>query len=316
MELTDISKYKKDYKILDESFKVISKENKTFSTGTKATVYNLEDENGMQIEAKIWNRFEEEDYHILKIEEGYVNAFRGKLEISINKSTGERLDDMEPAEEVRENYQLIREFIDLIEDRDYRDITSYLYEKYEEELLSIPAGYKMHHNYRGGLLEHIREVTSISYNFTRSFPDLNQSLLMAGALLHDIGKVKTLKISGFMPEMDIEAHMFDHLYLGTEMVKEAARELSLDLSERKLNLLINIIGSHHNRLEYGAIFRPATMEAYLVYISDLSSTRYNMYQKEYLANGEPDIFTMYLDDGKTSMYGRKAIDSIMEDRDL
>lgn len=314
VEVINIRDLKEGENIEGVKFKILSKENKTFSTGKKATVYNLADEENNQIQGKVWDKHIEEDYHILEVVEGRVGKFRDRLELNINSCQGYRVENesMEIGEATKSYYEKILGFISDIKDEDYRKITSYLYDKYKNELLNIPAGFKMHHNYRGGLIEHIWEVTSVSRSFKATFPMLNEDLLIAGGLLHDIGKVKTLGIDGFETTMDEEAHIFDHLYIGTELVKDAVRDLGLPINKDKLYLLINIIGSHHNKLEYGAIFRPACMEAYFVYLGDVASSKLNRYKNEWEVNGSPDIFRHFLDDGYANMYGIDRVKEIME----
>lgn len=314
MELFNINNLKDGQSLAGEKFKVLSRENKTFSTGKKATVYNLADENNNQIQGKVWNKHIEEDYHILQVLEGRVGKFRERLEININSCEGYRIDheNAEIDSQTRSYYEEVLGLIEEIEDPEYKTIVKTLYNKYSEEILNIPAGYKMHHNYRGGLIEHIWEVTTISRSFKEGFPLVNKDLLISGGLLHDIGKVKTLGIDGFEATIDEEAHIFDHLYIGTEMLKDTVRELGLNISKDKLYLLVNIIGSHHNKLEYGAIFRPCCMEAYFIYLADVASSKYNRYKNEWEGAGRPELFRYFLDDSYATMYGIDRVEEIMK----
>lgn len=314
MELFNINNLKDGQSLAGEKFKVLSRENKTFSTGKKATVYNLADENNNQIQGKVWNKHIEEDYHILQVLEGRVGKFRERLEININSCEGYRIDheNAEIDSQTRSYYEEVLGLIEEIEDPEYKTIVKTLYNKYSEEILNIPAGYKMHHNYRGGLIEHIWEVTTISRSFKEGFPLVNKDLLISGGLLHDIGKVKTLGIDGFEATIDEEAHIFDHLYIGTEMLKDTVRELGLNISKDKLYLLVNIIGSHHNKLEYGAIFRPCCMEAYFIYLADVASSKYNRYKNEWEGAGRPELFRYFLDDSYATMYGVDRVEEIMK----
>ena len=102
------------------------------------------------------------------------------------------------------------------------------------------------------------------------YPDLNPDLVLAGAILHDLGKVKELATPQ-APELTVPGQLLGHIVLGWEMVREQAR--ALEFPEPILLLqLEHIILSHHGTLEFGSPIPPKTREALLVfYLDDLDA---------------------------------------------
>ena len=97
-------------------------------------------------------------------------------------------------------------------------------DRYQDLLLVCPAARLYHHPYLGGLLEHTWFVARHTLASLTVYPDLNPSLALAGAILHDLGKVK--EIAGpTAPELTVAGHLLGHIALGWEMVREEARAL-------------------------------------------------------------------------------------------
>jgi 3'-5' exoribonuclease len=145
-------------------------------------------------------------------------------------------------------------------------LTLNLLKDYEEPWKTWPASKIYHHAYKGGLLEHTWRVVQMARSLIRQFPELNGDLVLAGTILHDIGKLKELE--GFLSAHNTpEGELFGHLALGWEMIREGARNLSQD-DHHVISQLEHIILSHHGQLEFGSPVLPQTREAIMVHMLD------------------------------------------------
>jgi 3'-5' exoribonuclease len=133
-----------------------------------------------------------------------------------------------------------------------------------------PAAKGMHHVYLGGLLEHSLAVAKLVDAMAPLYEGLNRDLLIAGALLHDVGKVREMTYLRSFDYTD-EGKLIGHITIGAEMLQE--RISSLPGFPVELGMLLkHMILSHHGQYEYGSPKRPKTMEATILnYLDDLDS---------------------------------------------
>ena len=134
-----------------------------------------------------------------------------------------------------------------------------------EEFCKNPAGMKLHHAYLGGLLQHSVDVTELALAMADVIGNTDKDLITAGALLHDIGKVKEIS-SGMGFPYTTEGRLLGHITMSALMVREAALELKLPSTA--LQQLEHIILSHHGEQEKGSPMACATKEAFIVHYAD------------------------------------------------
>jgi 3'-5' exoribonuclease len=147
-----------------------------------------------------------------------------------------------------------------------RTLTRSLLETHEEGWKHWPASKIYHHAYKGGLLEHTYRVVQLAREVGKLFPELNQDLVLAGAVLHDIGKLQELE--GFLSSQNTySGHLLGHLAQGWGMIREAAKALAWD-NPNLLTQLEHIILAHHGQLEFGSPVLPQTREALMVHLLD------------------------------------------------
>lgn len=139
-----------------------------------------------------------------------------------------------------------------------------------ESFKKAPAAKLMHHAYLGGLLEHTLHVCRLADNISKLYPSINRSLLMAGAMLHDIGKVEELQITTTFDYSD-EGRLMGHMVIGVEMVQEKIKKIKgfpAKLAVRIKHLIL----SHHGRHDFGAPTLPMLHEAFILnFIDDLDA---------------------------------------------
>jgi len=135
-----------------------------------------------------------------------------------------------------------------------------------ERLFKVaPAARSMHHAFRSGLLEHTVSVTTAALSLARHYR-LDGDMVVAGALLHDLGKIWELEIGASIEYTD-DGRLLGHLPMETLFVERKIIELERFPPELRRQLL-HILLAHHGEYEFGSPRRPKTPEALLVHMVD------------------------------------------------
>ena len=141
--------------------------------------------------------------------------------------------------------------------------------RYEE----CPASTAGHHAELGGLLKHTCEVAQIALAVCANHPGVDRELVLAGALLHDIGKLESYRWEGCF-ETSVPGAVLGHVVLGALLLERRVRvELPMPCTEAELMILEHLILSHHGALEYGAPVPPLTLEAEILHHADNASAK-------------------------------------------
>ncbi len=140
-----------------------------------------------------------------------------------------------------------------------------------------PGAVRGHHAKLGGLLLHVCEVASIGQQMAKSMRKANVDLVVAGALLHDVGKVEAYTVDAKGLGYDPRNHLIGHVVLGclmfTERVAIARASGTCALTDAQVTELQHMILSHHGSLEFGSPVQPMTIEAELLHWADESSAK-------------------------------------------
>lgn len=161
----------------------------------------------------------------------------------------------------------------------------------EEQLREWPAAQTVHHAYRGGLLEHIVRMIDIGRYLARAY-DAREELVIAGVVLHDIGKLQELSYEGGVTSYSRDGNLVGHIALGTILVRETANGISGFPDDLRAHLE-HLVLSHHGTKEHGSPVEPKTLEAFILASVDELDARINQVQRavrEDAGNGE---FTVY-----------------------
>lgn len=138
-------------------------------------------------------------------------------------------------------------------------------------LKKAPAAKNMHHAYLGGLLEHTLAVTRLADQVCGLYPGLDRSLLLAGALLHDLGKLKEFDFSSFPFEYTDHGRLVGHMVLAIEMIQDKISRIPAFPQELAAQLK-HLILSHHGRHEFGSPSLPMMREAFVLnFLDDLDA---------------------------------------------
>lgn len=147
-----------------------------------------------------------------------------------------------------------------------------------------PAAKRMHHAYLGGLMVHCLSMAVLADKIASHYNGLDRDLLIAGAVLHDIGKLREFDYTAAIDYSD-EGRLLSHMVIGIEMLDEKLREIP-GVPRKQANLLKHMIVSHHGEPAFGAPEPPKTIEAVVLhYIDDLDS-KINAV-REFMAKEDP-----------------------------
>ena len=283
MEQIYIEDMKEDKKV-EGYFGVKEKNVRTSRSGNLYLDLTLVDHTG-QINAKMWNdikevkdTFSEGDAVAIK---GYISLYNQKLQMTIQNIRPVREEDKQHGydfvnliksseKNLEEVWNSLQDIIETIGTEELKTLTQQIYTKWEEQLKVYPAAMKLHHAYRGGLLEHIHNCTKNAVSIGHNYPDYNLDLIKTGALLHDIGKIKELT-PGINIDYTDKGNFAGHLVLGRDILIENIREID-DFPEILQNKLEHILLSHHGRLEWSSPKEPSFPEAAIIYYSDKVDT--------------------------------------------
>jgi 3'-5' exoribonuclease len=140
-----------------------------------------------------------------------------------------------------------------------------------------PAAKGFHHVYIGGLLEHTLSVVRLLEKAAGHYAGINRDLLLAGGLLHDIGKIYEFSYERIVEYSD-PGRLIGHIVMGVEMVDRKIAAIP-DFPEQTAMELRHLILSHHGVLEYGSPKRPKTLEALIVHYMDDMDAKVNAFQE-------------------------------------
>ncbi|MFW6079677.1 MAG: 3'-5' exoribonuclease YhaM family protein, partial [Gemmatimonadota bacterium] len=130
-----------------------------------------------------------------------------------------------------------------------------------------PAAMRNHHAYVGGLLEHTLSVVGICDRLAEHYGWIvDRDLLVTGALLHDIGKIREIAPEAGFPYTD-EGKLLGHILLGIEIVDRVARDIDALSDERRV-LVLHLVASHQGRYEWQSPRQPHTLEGLLLHYAD------------------------------------------------
>ncbi len=205
-----------------------------------------------------------------------VTEYRGAPQYSITKVTLLNQDQFPPSVYVEHSpipqETLEARFENLLSQTDgkIKEFLQYVFrENLKKDFFYWPAAVGHHHAYAAGLLEHTVSVADLALNMANSLEEsgytINKNIVIAGALLHDLGKLKAYRMTS-VPEVTVGGAVLDHIALGYEMLAKLADDFGLE-EKTKLHLL-HILLSHHGQREFGSPVLPATPEAMIVSASD------------------------------------------------
>ena len=169
-----------------------------------------------------------------------------------------------------------------ISDVPLRQLTLGILDDLAELLPAMAAASYHHHAYQGGFLEHVLSVTKTAAYFAdkyaEQYPDLrlSKSLVVAGAILHDIGKSQELWHRPTGADYTPAGRLIGHLVLGRDIVRAKAATIP-EFDAEILLRLEHILLAHQGTPEWGSPIPPSTPEAFLVHHADDVDAKFQMF---------------------------------------
>ncbi|MFZ5647650.1 MAG: 3'-5' exoribonuclease YhaM family protein [Bacillota bacterium] len=256
-----------------------------------------------QVEGKIWEKAE--DAHaviktgdLLEIK-GVATEYNGAIQINISnyrvcdeKEYNPR--DFLPAcpRDTGEMLAELKIFINSVRNRHLKDLLLSFFndEQWVKDFCLTPAAKSNHQAYLGGLLEHTLNLARGADAASGLYPRLDRDLLMAGAILHDIGKIQEYSCDRYIDFTD-EGRLLGHIVTGVgEVDRRIAGLGGEDAFPGELRLkILHIITSHHGLYEWQSPKKPKFIEAAVIHILDMLDTVVDVFTKVLDENSDENI---------------------------
>ena len=262
---------------------------------------SLQDKSG-SIDGKLWNVSDED---LAKIIVGRVYNFtfdvinyRNNLQAKVLKTetidqSVINLTDFVAASPIKTEdlKNEIYGYLKTIKNENILKVLRLIMTEYETKFFSYPAATKNHHNFMGGLATHTLGMLKLADFICDQYPILSRDIMIAGVLLHDIGKTDELS-GAILTEYTPEGKLLGHISMMQAKLYEVACKLQLENTE-EITLLRHIILSHHGKMEYGSPVLPLIAEAEAITFIDNLDARMNTLTMAF-SNTEPNSFTTRL----------------------
>ncbi len=215
--------------------------------------------------------------------EGEVLNYRDHLQMKVLSGTLLDKDNIDvtlfvPSSPVREE-QLEKElysFLDSMHEGNLKTLTTYLINKFHDQYVVYPAAVRNHHAFSSGLLYHSISMARMAEGVCKLYPEINRDFVVAGALIHDLGK--TIELSGpVATKYTDEGKLLGHISIMAGEIRMAAEKLNIT-GETPM-LLEHMILSHHSKPEFGSPIPPLTREAFVLASIDDFDAKMNVILK-------------------------------------
>ncbi|WP_282020831.1 3'-5' exoribonuclease YhaM [Planomicrobium okeanokoites] len=246
------------------------------TTGNPFMSLVLQDKSG-DIEAKLWDTKDEHEKlfaaeTIVRVG-GEIHNYRGKNQLRIKSirpakpEENQSIGDLLPASEksTEQLFEEIMQYLFEMENPQIQRITRHILKKHQQSVLTFPAATRNHHDYVSGLADHVVSMLRLGKALLGIYPTLNNDLLYAGIILHDIGKV--FELSGpIATTYTVEGNLLGHISIMVTEISKTAEELEIEGEE--VMLLQHMVLSHHGKEEWGSPKRPMIKEAEMLHYID------------------------------------------------
>lgn len=253
---TDIMTYSKGYRF-------------EFTVGDKTGDITVKfwGENNLDEVKEKWNLIKEDDVIYI---EGRVNKWNEQLDIAVDKSSVIRLltsdeyykkDFIEISDKIEDDFKDLMGYVNKIDNDILRKFLTTLFANHNValEFKQAPASYLEHYSYAGGLVRHTLNVVKLADYISTFHTNIDKNILLAGAIVHDIGRTKEFKIKTTIKRAKIAIYE-THEVIGIRILEDFYRQLEMPTDMvLKLN---HIVLSHHGK--------PKTPEGIVIkYCNDL-----------------------------------------------
>ncbi len=226
---------------------------------------------------------------VIQIRQGNVEIYNDKVQVSVSEKAGGlrrcspneyEIKDFLPTlenEKITKYNKEMEKYIESVKNKDLRNLLDSFFndKEFKERFQKSPSAITHHHNYIGGNLEHTLGVVRLCNNICEMYPNADRDMVITGAILHDIGKLKEYRTTAAIDKTD-KGNFIGHIVMGDRWIREKIDEIrktkdSFD-SENE-NKICHILLSHHGKYEFGSPRMPKTVEAMIVHSADMMDSQ-------------------------------------------
>lgn len=279
-----------DYRLGDEFTGPLMIKEATLKTAKNGNLYlvlKVGDKSG-ELSGNVWNVTEDalEDYPVggVVMVSGRIGEYNDKLQMdySVVNLLADDVPEADPSLYIKsapfstnEMIAFIKGKLDEIEHEDVHHIVRHILNHNIKQVFTHAAAKANHHAFRGGLAYHTMSMLNLAETVATFYPDVDKSMLYAGVILHDIGKIEELEEVELGSEYTKKGKLLGHISMMESEIVKTALELEYDPDSENILLLRHMILSHHGRTEWGSPVVPQTREAQALHYIDLLDARMN-----------------------------------------
>ena len=250
------------------------------------------------IEGKKWDATQEDIDSLVPgavvYVEGIVNLYKNQPQV---KATGiSRVPDLSeidltafqkvspiPLEEMKKRLEA---YLNSFKDKDVEKVTRAVITHFYDKYTTYPAAVKIHHEFGSGILHHSLTMADVAEAIANIYQQVDRDLLVAGALMHDIGKTVEYE-NPLMPVQTVEGKLIGHISIMYAEFKKIVDDL--DIKSEVPVLLEHMILAHHGKYEFGSPVLPSTREALLLSLIDLIDSKNMILDKAFEATKDGEF---------------------------
>lgn len=250
------------------------------------------------IEGKKWDASQEDIDSLVPgavvYVEGLVNLYKNQPQVKVTGIS--RVPDLSeidltafqkvspiPLEEMEKRLEA---YLNSFKDKDVEKVTKAVITHFYDKYTTYPAAVKIHHEFGSGILHHSLTMADVAEAIAKIYPQVDRDLLVAGALMHDIGKTVEYE-NPLMPVQTVEGKLIGHISIMYAEFKKIVDDL--DIKSEVPVLLEHMILSHHGKYEFGSPVLPSTREALLLSLIDLIDSKNMILDKAFEATKDGEF---------------------------
>lgn len=273
-------------------FLCTSKETRAGRSGSEFLILTLQDATA-QVTAKVFDDVERfaaefESGEFVRVE-GRASVYNGQTQLVLaairrvhlaqDRLEGFREDDcvLSAPRPIDEMWAELQARVAAVEDPHLRVLLLRVLEDHGEQLKEWPAAQTIHHAYRGGFLEHIVKMAEVGTLTARAY-GADADLVLAGVVLHDIGKLQELDYTPGSASYTRDGNLLGHIAMGAILVRETCAGIA-GFPDGLRSQVEHLVLSHHGSREHGSPVEPKTVEAFILASVDDLDARINQVRR-------------------------------------
>lgn len=223
-----------------------------------------------------------------------AGEYRGSIQLVVKQMTALPAGSVDPADflpattrNVDGMFDRLKQITASMENLHFKKLIESFWndDHFAQTFKAAPAAKKMHHAYIGGLLEHTLSMALLADRIAGHYGGINRDLLLAGVMLHDIGKTREFEYGARIDYSD-EGRLLNHIVIGLGMIDERLHRIE-GFPDEQACILKHLVVSHHGSREFGSPEPPKTIEAVMLYYIDEMDSKVSGI-RDFIASEDPN----------------------------